>query len=349
MSLPPHQYIDRETSAVRTEQLLGDRLLHRVYGAVPEDPHALLKLLTSRWATRLLGYLNYDLRLGPGAGRRLARSLGIDLGECVEPPRSFDTPRKVFERQIRYWEVRPLAGDPDAIASPADARVLLGSLATTSSVSLKGKFFAFEELVGPHKPRWLTAFRNGDFAVFRLTPDKYHYNHVPASGIVCDVYELPGAYHSCNPGPVVSLVVPYSKNRRVVTVIDTDVPGGTRAGLVAMVEVVALMVGAVEQRYSEARYEAPRPVVPGMFLRKGQPKSLYRPGSSTDVLLFQRGRVTFSEDLVLNMTRGDVQSRFSLGFGRSLVETDVKARSTVARAVRGYGARRAPKEAPHGQ
>ena len=35
-----------------------------------------------------------------------------------------------------------------------------------------------------------------------------------------------------------------------------------------------------------------------MLLRKGQPKSLYRPGSSTTVLVFQRGRVHFSRDLV---------------------------------------------------
>ena len=130
----------------------------------------------------------------------------------------------------------------------------------------------------------------GDFAVFRLTPDKYHYNHTPVAGIVADIYEIAGGYHSCNPGAVVEIVTPYSKNKRVVTIIDTDVPDGTGVGLVAMVEVVALMIGEIVQCYSTERYDNPQPVTKGMFLAKGRPKSLYRPGSSTDVLIFQQGQ-----------------------------------------------------------
>ena len=37
-----------------------------------------------------------------------------------------------------------------------------------------------------------------------------------------------------------------------------------------------------------------------MFLTRA-PKSLYRPGSSTDVLIFQEGRIDFAPDLVDNM------------------------------------------------
>src|SRR5690606_29907697 len=122
----------------------------------------------------------------------------------------------------------------------------------------------------------LEAFSGGDFAVFRLTPDKYHYNHAPVAGRVVDAYAVDGRYHSCNPGAVVQLVTPYSKNKRFVTVIDTDVEGGTGVGLVAMVEIVALMIGEIVQCYSDERYDAPRPVEPGLFLRRGAPKSLYR-------------------------------------------------------------------------
>src|SRR5262249_9083737 len=126
---------------------------------------------------------------------------------------------------------------------------------------------------------------------------------------------------------------PFSKNRRVVTVIDTDVRGGTGVGLVAMIEIVALMIGSIEQAYSAHRYDAPQPVVPGLFVERGQPKSLYRPGSSTDVLLFQRGRARFADDLVANASRDDVESRYSAAFLRPLVETDVRVREPVARRV----------------
>ena len=81
--------------------------------------------------------------------------------------------------------------------------------------------------------------------------------------------------------------------------------------------------------YCEREYRDPRPVAPGMFLRRGMPKSLFRPGSSTDVLLFQNGRIRFARDLLRNLSSGRVRSRFSQGFGRPLVEREVQVRSIL--------------------
>jgi len=291
----------------------------------------LFKALTSARASEFLASVQYDARVG-GSTKALLERYGVDLRECLSPER-LDTPRKIFERQIRYWECRTMTGHQGAVVSPADSRVIVGSLSDTSSLFLKEKFFDLQQLLGRDKLEWLAAFFRADFAVFRLTPDKYHYNHTPVAGKVEDFYEIPGGYHSCNPGAVVTLVTPFSKNRRVVTIVDTDVPGGTCVGLIAMIEIVALMIGDVVQAYSEARYDDPRPVTVGMFLDRGVPKSLYRPGSSTDVLLFQKGRIKFSDDLVRNLNLYGVQSRFSKGFGQPLVETDLKVRSIIGMRI----------------
>jgi phosphatidylserine decarboxylase len=128
----------------------------------------------------------------------------------------------------------------------------------------------------------------------------------------------------------VQLVTPVSKNRRVVTIVDTDCPNGSLIGRVAMIEVVALMIGQIEQRYSEDRYENPRPIEEGMFVQAGAPKALFRPGSSTVVLLFQRNRIHFANDLIENQRRRDVENRFSLTLGEPLTETDVAVRSLLA-------------------
>jgi len=234
-------------------------------------------------------------------------------------------------RQIRYWEKRPMPEDLRAIVSPADARVLVGTISNTKILFIKEKFFKFEQLLGRNRPQWLKAFAGGDFAIFRLTPDKYYYNHTPVAGKVVDFYEIPGSYHSCNPGAIVIAVTPYSMNKRVVTIFDTDVPGGSQVGLVAMIEVVALMIGEIVQCYSEENYNSPRNITRGMFVEKGVPKSLYLPGSSTDMLIFQKDRIHFAEDIVRNKLHWNAQSRFTLGFGASLVETDVKVRSLIAR------------------
>ncbi len=326
-----HQYIDRRSSAVQTEPLFGDPVVAFLYAPLWEDGPALYSLLTGAWSSRLLGFLQYDALLGSRtrAMRKYLEACGVDLSECVEPPERLDTPRKLFERQIRYWECRPMPEDPAAAVSPSDARVLIGSLSETSALFLKGKFFDLEELLGRNR-EWLRIFQGGDYSIHRLTPDKYHYTHVPVAGWVADIYEIPGRYHACNPGAVVRIVTPYSKNRRIVTIIDTNVSGGTRIGFVAMIEVAALMVGDIVQSYSAGRYSAPRPLGPGMLLRRGAVKSLFRPGGSTAVLLFEPGRIAFADDLVANRSRTNVQSRFSLGFGRPLVETDVPARSLLA-------------------
>jgi phosphatidylserine decarboxylase len=327
-----HQYIDRETTQVKTENLYCDRLINYIYSDVREKHPILFNAVTSSRISNVLGFLNFDLPLkqifhDPQA---LAETLGVDLSECLDNPHTLDTPRKFFERKIKYWYLRPMPADQRAIVAPADSKMLVGSLSDQSLLFLKDKFFHFDELIGQSNKHWLAAFRDGNFAVFRLTPDKYHYNHSPVSGRVVDFYQIAGRYHSCNPTAVINMVNPYSKNKRVVTVIDTDVEGGNRIGLVAMIEVVALMIGDIVQCYSDQEYGSPQQIEPGMMLRKGQPKSLYRPGSSVDVLVFQKDRIIFSDDIIINQHRQNVRSRFLQGFSKPLVETDVKVRSQIA-------------------
>lgn len=334
MEITYHQYIERETSRVCTETLYGDGIIDFIYSTVRENAPALFNALISARMSRLLGYINYDsqtlAKLTGAAG--FVEKMGIDLSECVTGNGSLRTLRDVFERKIRYWETRPLPNDPLTVVSPADAKVIVGSFRETSHLFIKNKFFSCEELLGDGSP-WRESFRDGSFALFRLTPDKYHYNHVPASGIVRDIYEIDGRYHPCNPRVVLTIAQPSSKNKRVVTIIDTDVDGGTGVGLVAMVEVVALMIGNIVQCYSEDCYDDPRDVRPGMFLAKGQPKSLYRPGSSTDIVIFQADRVAFSEDIVTNLNHPHAVSRYSLGLDRSLVETEVAVREPIGHVL----------------
>ncbi|MEZ0329481.1 MAG: phosphatidylserine decarboxylase [Dissulfuribacterales bacterium] len=327
-----HQYIERSTGKILTEKLYADKIVNFIYASVRENSAFVFNALTNSISSALLGYLNYDSLLASRLTGNLAflKMMGVNMSECLDPPQSLNTPRKIFERKIRYWDCRPMDDCSERIVSPADSKVLIGSLCETALFFIKEKFFSFEELLGAKKALWIDAFRSGDFAIFRLTPEKYHYNHMPVSGIVMDFYELNGSYHSCNPSAVINLVTPYSKNKRAVTIIDTDCEGGSYVGLVAMIEVAALMIGEIKQYYSEVAYDAPKEMKLGMFLKKGQPKSLFRPGSSTVVLLFQKDRVVFEADLIQNQHNILAKSRFSAGFGSKMVETDLNVRSSIA-------------------
>ncbi len=331
MSRVEHRYIERATGNVVSEQLIADAVISVLYSPALENAPWVTRLASSRYVSSVLGYLNYDNLLSSRATGmpRFLRESGIQLSEFLGNLSEYDTPRKIFERQIRYWNCRPMPSQPCVVVCPADARVLLGSMKESSGLFLKQKFFSFPELLG-ESSAWRHSFEGGDYAVFRLTPEKYHYTHSPVSGLVLDIYSLEGRYYSCNPNAAVQLLTPFSKNRRVVTILDTDCAGGTVVGRVAMIEVVALMVGQIEQRYSECRYENPQSVEKGMFLQAGVPKALFRPGSSTVVLLFQPHRVRFANDLVENQRRRGVQSRFSVTLGTPLIETDVAVRSLLA-------------------
>ena len=330
-----HQYIDRATGAVADEQLMANRIIRTLYSPKLENAPLLAKLASSGKMSQVLGYINYDNALSSRMSgmRRFLRQCGVDSRELVDDPTTLNTARKVFERKIKYWQFRPMPRAEHCVVCPADSRVMVGSLRETSGLFIKGKFFEFPELLGGKGSRWTRHFADGDFAVFRLTPEKYHYTHVPVTGEVADFYSVQGRYYSCNPNAAVRLLTPYSKNRRVVTVLDTDCEGGEQVGCVAMIEVVALMVGQIMQRYSENRYDNPQAVRKGLVLRRGAPKALFRPGSSTVVLLFEPGHVHFATDLVGNQRKEGVRSRYSAGFGIPVVETDVKVRSLLARAA----------------
>ncbi len=328
----PHHYIDRVSGNVVEERFLGDRVIGLLYHPVRENAPKLFSILTSCRISRWLAFARYD-----APWRRMVPNFikaGFNLSECLEPDAVMKNPRAFFERKIKYWDCRPLEGGARSVTSPADARMFIGSLSDHSLLFIKEKFFDLTELLGSAKEWWINSFRHGDFAVFRLTPDKYHYNHSPVSGIVVDFYAVEGSYHSCNPSALMALSDAYSKNKRVVTIIDTDVPEGTGLGLVAMIEVVALMIGDIVQCYSRHGYDSPLQIEKGMFLEKGAPKSLFRPGSSTVILLFEKGRMQFSADLQRNVQRQDVQSRLCQGLsGRKVVETDVRVRSEIGQAT----------------
>jgi len=283
-----------------------------------------------------LSFLVYDLPVmkPKGLKRHLSPFSAVDWAECLEGPEKMKIVRNIFERKIRYWETRPMCEAPGVIVSPCDARLLLGALAPDSLLFLKEKFFSFPELLDGPEKRWSPYFGRGSYAIFRLTPEKYHYNHLPVSGKVVDYYTIEGGYHSCHPSAVVALVTPYSKNKRSATLIDTDVENGSRCGLVAMVEVAALLVGDVLQCYSDSRYDDPQEMTVGLFVKKGQPKSLFRPGSSTTVLFFQENRIRFCSDLIRNRSLQEGRSLFSSGFDQPLLETEVQVRSPLAAASR---------------
>jgi phosphatidylserine decarboxylase len=340
-----HQFVDRLTSEVRSETLLYDRHIRWMYSTLRESAPWLFKWIsTSPTINDWLATINFDkpIRDAHSVISSLVVDAGVRMDELLEPLPASPTWRDFFGRKIRFWEHRPLPPDPRRIVAPCDSRMLLGNLRQQSKLLIKEKFFSLSELLG-NREALVDKFRYADWAIFRLTPEMYHYNHCPVAGVVVDFYEIGGAYHSCNPTACVETITPYSKNRRFVTIFDTDVSGGTGIGKVAMIEVVALLIGRVRQCYSHAQYKLPTTMYEGLMCKRGSVKSVFEPGSSTVVLLFEDHRLEFDSDLVSNQARTDAFSRFGQGFAVPMVETELQVRSGIGTALDGNGNKRLPR------
>ncbi len=340
-----HQYVQRYRNLASDEKLLADQILRFLYHREREQEGFLQAALASKWVTDALAHWQFDRRLSDSkkAIEYAAHRLMIRESESVNGFTGMKTLRDLFERQIRYWEVRPMPNESRKIVSPADGKLLPFAANDRDVLPIKSKFLRIDELLGGMNP-WVTRaltsiaplahdraiFAPLSGAIVRLTPDVYHYTHTPVSGKVLLQKTIEGRFHSCNPTALTRLTGSYALNRRTITVYDTDVPDGTQVGIVTQIDVAAMMIGCMEPRYSPQRYESPRAVQVGEIVPRGAPLSLFRPGSSTSIVLWDASRAMPCKELVANSRRRDLRSRFTDWLREPWVETEVRVRQAIS-------------------
>lgn len=340
-----HQYVERYRNTPSNEQLLADQVIGFLYNEPREEPGFLLRALASGRMTDALAHWQFDRRLHDPkrAIEMVAHRLLIRESETVDGFAAMKTFRDLFERQIRYWDLRPLPEANEVIVSPADGKLLPFEAFSRDALPIKTKFVRLHDLLGTANPWWRgqlysrrdTAQISDNVAplcgtIVRLTPDMYHYTHAPVAGRVVRHEMIEGQFHSCNPTALTRFPGSYVFNRRKITVYDSDVPGGSGVGLVVQVDVAAMMIGQIESRFSTHRYEAPRELAVGDFVARGAPVSLFRPGSSTSVIVWEAKRAPLCNELLANSRRSDLRSRFSDWLMQPWVETRVAVRQPIS-------------------
>jgi len=261
-----------------------ERLLDWLYGSA--IGRRLRPLLTR---SRLL-----HLAVGGFADSRLSRPLvpwmvrryGIDLSESVVPPGGFPTLNALFTRELAAG-ARPIDPDPAALASPADARLhVTGPIDEALRVGVKGVSFSVRELVAD--AALARGVAGGTVAVFRLYAADCHRLFFPCSGTPSAPRLVPGGYESVSPRPGNDLPF-YVLNRRTVTALDT-----VRFGRLLLVDVGGFLVGSIRHLAAAC-----------LRVEKGAPRSLFRFGGSTLVLLAPAGAVDWDPAILASSARGD--------------------------------------------
>lgn len=328
-----HQFVSPDRGGAADDTLLADRVIRFLYSTAREQPSALQRLAATPLISAALATWEFDRPLvnRERTIAHTARRMGIDLRECIDELTSVRTLRALFERRIAYETRRPMSADVGTIVSPADGKALVFGFADDAMLPVKQRFVSARELLGDEYGFKQVSASAG--LIVRLTPEMYHYVHAPVSGVVIAHKWIEGALHSCNPGALVCFQRPYAMNRRRVIVIDTDVDDGSRVGVVALINVAAMMIGRVDDAYSAHSYDDPQSLYVGMKLTRGQPVALFRPGSSTSIVLWNARRAAHTSYLRRNAGRIDVHSRFSDWLLFPWVETGVAVRSLVASAL----------------
>lgn len=275
-------YRDRVTGRIERERVFAEAFLYWLYNTGPGRFAG--AVLRRRWASRLYGWLQQQ----PASQPRIAEfieSMGIDMSECLKRPEEFSSFAEFFVREIDLAK-RPIDPEPDACVAPCDGRVLAyPTIEAGQRFRIKRHLFDLERCL--RDPELTRRFAGGALVVSRLALRDYHHFHFPVEGVAGEARAIVGGYDAGGPYSLERLLPFFSENFRMVTTLTE-----TRFGAVAMVEVGALTVGSIVQRFA-----------PGARIEKGAHKGWFALGGSTIALLFERGAIALDSDLLESSAR----------------------------------------------
>jgi phosphatidylserine decarboxylase len=297
------EYVDRKTGKVEKEKIYGRWALSLLYGeSVGARVFSFFFLpLLARvpWISCLYGYLQKR----PASARKVQpfiAAFNVDVTEFET--QTFQTFNDFFIRKLNP-KTRPIDPDPLCAAAPADGRYFVyPDLSKTSGFYVKGQEFdLFSFLQDAPLARRLSS---GSMAIARLCPTDYHRFHFPSAGLPSGSRQIEGALFSVNPIALRKRLTILWENKRMITEIETE-----EFGTFLFVEVGATCVGSIHQTY-----------VASQRVEKGEEKGFFSFGGSCIVLIFEKGRIQFDEDLVKNSERGlETKVLFGSSLGRSVI------------------------------
>ena len=225
--------------------------------------------------------------------REFADTFGIDVDEAEAPIESYRRFDDFFTRRLRP-AARPIDHDPCALIAPADCRLLFLPLTNVRTVTVKGRSFTLDRLLG--SKHLAEAFEDGVCVSCRLSPADYHRFHYVDHGHHEAMTRMPGAYYPITPAFFERIKSIYTENRRDVCVLRT-----ASFGTIVQVDVGGFAVGRIHQNHPQ-----------GARVERGSEKGYFGFGGSQILLFFQAGTVVPDADIAAQ-SRQNIETLVLLG------------------------------------
>lgn len=283
MNFDKINYIERKTKELKTENPPGEGFLKFLYynplGKLPLNLVVRKKFLTDFYGKKMSEASSKE-KIKP-----FVQENCINMEESKKSVEDFTSFNDFFIRELKEG-AREIDNNPEALVSPADGKVLVfNDLKETTKFFLKGDEFTIEEFLMDKDEA--KKFHGGTILIIRLAPVDYHRFHFPATGQIGKSKLIDGYYYSVSPYAIKKNFRVYCENKREVSILKTE-----KFGDVVLSEIGATMVGGIEQTYKEG------------FVKKGDEKGYFFFGGSSCVLLFEKDKVQFDEDILENSKKG---------------------------------------------
>lgn len=274
---------DRETKKLIEERVWPKALLHFLYDR--DTPLAILsrafvgKLPFASWVYGVTQKTPYSRR----KIKNFIAMNGIQEKDFLK--NSFTSFSDFFVRKL-HPKARPIA-NTDLVA-PADGRYFCyNNFSKEREVIVKGETLSLLELLG-NDIELSRRYENASMVVARLAPMDYHRFHTPVDGTPTSLRTIKGNLFSVNPIALRKSLKYITQNKRKIVKIQTKTIG----------DVLFIAVGATNVGSIHFTFEKDKP------LKKGDEMGYFDLGGSLLICLFEKGRVTFFEDITEQSKNG---------------------------------------------
>jgi len=206
--------------------------------------------------------------------------------EAVKDAHQYSSFNDFFTRELAP-DARDVDFSKEVLISPADGKVLVyENINSTLEINVKNTNFNIGNLL--QNSTLAKKFENCSIAIIRLAPTDYHRFHFPTDGLVSQTRLVKGLYYSVSPIALEIKPSIFWENKRTICEIENDTFGSY-----VYMEVGATMVGSIKQTYQS-----------GTHIKKGDEKGYFEFGGSTVILIFQKDKVFFDKELIMNTQKG---------------------------------------------